>query len=183
MEKIVKQFLIENQDLLKENKLKEFYNSSFKSLSRRDEVSQLTQFFIENGINPLLYMDEVPMDYAYGLKNIQINIPSNIRFIDEFSFSHFKNDSLFIPEGVTRIENSSFIYSEINKIHFPKSLTHISKECFEESNIKEIEYVGSMEEWIRLIELNYGLEDMDLIDTLNYLGILNPLDVKLKFWG
>lgn len=141
-----RQFIVENQDLLKENRLKEFYDAALKSIPKRNEVGQLTQFFIENGVNPLLYMDEIPIDYAFNLKNTQINIPPQIKKINPFSFYGFENDSLFIPEGVVKIQNNSFNYSKINKIHFPKSLKYIGSDTFESSTIKEIEYAGNMEE-------------------------------------
>ena len=62
----------------------------------------------------------------------EINIPSSLRIIENYSYGYFANiDSLKFEEGIIEIKDEAFAYSTaISYVIFPKTLTNIGTNIF-----------------------------------------------------
>ncbi len=65
----------------------------------------------------------------YGC-GVQVDIPENVKFIDEEAFCVSGITKAIIPKGITEIKYRTFYNNDITVVELPKGLTHIGKEAF-----------------------------------------------------
>ena len=108
--------VLENQHhFLAQNQLKEFYIFAFNYLvdNKIDvaEISSFTDFFLEQGVNILDYLNVIPRCCFYMVDHPSIEnmiIPNHIDNIGEEAFAHSAVKHLVIPESVKFIDWSAF---------------------------------------------------------------------------
>ena len=114
------------------NKYKEAINSgNFKPiyndllmLDSAGLTSEISQIFLNSGINPLNYLDEVPANF---LTTAEI-------------------DSITIPNGITRIKNFAFSGTKLTRIKIPDSVTYMGINAFYHcANLKYIKFSKNVE--------------------------------------
>ena len=114
------------------NKYKEEINSgNFKPiyndllmLDSAGLTSEISQIFLNSGINPLNYLDEVPANF---LTTAEI-------------------DSITIPNGITKIKNSAFSNTNLTRIEIPDSVNEIDACAFYHcANLKYIKFSKNVE--------------------------------------
>lgn len=123
------------QQLLSENKLDEVYDK-WEYLP-----NVISSFLIENGINPLEYMDRVPYRMFAQLHLKHLAIPNGIKEIGEYAFGECNDlTNIVIPDSVTIIGNYAFYKcSSLTSVSLGNRVIIIggraSKECTNLTNI------------------------------------------------
>ena len=146
----------ENKEELKEiiTKYEEELNDKnfdfiYTKLTGYSYVSPFTALLLKNNINPLNYMDHVPVCFAYDLSIESFEIPNNITYIWGNAFDGCKNlKSIHIPNSVKEIYTAAF-YA-----------------C---NNLSDIYYEGSKEDWENIKINNYMAYNNPLFNaTIHY---------------
>ena len=116
---------------------------------RHYHISPFTALLLKNNINPLNYMDHVPVCFAYDLSIESFEIPNNITYIWGNAFDGCKNlKSIHIPNSVKEIYTAAF-YA-----------------C---NNLSDIYYEGSEEDWKHIKINNYMAYNNPLFNaTIHY---------------
>lgn len=117
------------------------------------ERKQLTYAFLSAGIDPLLYMENIPKSYASTLDMQEVKFHKRNRKIGAKAFSNCSGMwNLIIPEGIESIGVMSFYgCQDIREVSLPKSLKAIHKRAFDGcSGIAQITYAGTQEEFDNL---------------------------------
>ena len=133
----IKEFLKlpEVQDALKIDDLDTVYAYALNPVEDAD-VSYLTEFFLENGIDPLQYVTEIHKGSFLGVHLIdygieQLTVPSHIKCIGDYGFYDCSGvESIVIENGCTSIGNGAFAYCQASKIYIPESVTVINENAF-----------------------------------------------------
>lgn len=104
------EFIRAYQNLVKESNFEELYNQFDNITDYYPDTHYLTDIFIEAGIDPLKYMDAVPIAYLHktDLDLKEINIPDNIKYIYKQAFEDAKLRKVTIPKTVIKIAPSAF---------------------------------------------------------------------------
>ena len=105
----LKQFLLNNKNSLEEDDFRTLYKNWSKYIDS-DDVSDLTDVFLEVGIDPLNYLPEVPTKYAYYSKLLtKLVIPSHIDRILPFAFMGCYNlKEVILPTSIKIIGHFAF---------------------------------------------------------------------------
>ena len=108
----VKKFINENKELVRNNAFKELYQ---KALSREHgidcmEIGNMTETFLNAGINPLKYVEYVPDYYLYGSQTVidTMVFPDNVRYIGESAFQESKIKYLDLNLNISDIAENAF---------------------------------------------------------------------------
>lgn len=129
-----KQFLKDNKNLINKSGFKILYDNENLSKWNVDPIliSEISQIFLNSGINPLNYLDRVPRYFLYGAEILSIEIPNNIKKIEYNAFFDSDLINVEIPDSVTEIGGYVFyIYSKLKSISFPNTLKIIPENiCF-----------------------------------------------------
>ena len=122
------------------------YSSKFLNKHTFRCSDNLTEITIPDTIT---YLDEGCFEHCARLRKIKL--PSGLKCIPEKCFYNCLNLSdIVIPEGVESIKSEAFGFcAALHHIICPSSLKHIEKDAFYYTNIETI-------------ELNEGLEDIEL---------------------
>lgn len=103
-------FIKLHKDLIEESNFEELYEQFDNITDYLSDTHYLTDIFIEAGIDPLKYMDAVPVGYLYktDLNLKEINVPDNIKYIYKYAFEEAKLRKVTIPKTVIKIDESAF---------------------------------------------------------------------------
>ena len=103
-------FIRLHKELVEESNFKELYKQFDNITEYTYETHYLTDIFIEAGIDPLKYMDAVPIAYLYrtDLDLKEINVPDNIKYIYKQAFEDARLRKVTIPKTVIKIAKSAF---------------------------------------------------------------------------
>lgn len=117
LEPELKEYILENLDMLDDGEYSEFYEflemySSviYKSIGGHGVISKITQFLLSCGIHPDEHMNKLPLEFL----------------------SHAQIKEYSIAEGVTKIERNAFWGSSIRKVVLPNSLQEMEESVFRE---------------------------------------------------
>ena len=155
-----------------------------------------TALLLKNNINPLEYMDEVPVYFAYELdikefvipNNIttisygafegcssltSITIPDSVTSIDDYAFSKCSSlAEITIPDSVTSIYDHAFYKCiNLNSVTIPKNIKNIYNFAFKDcESLTDVYYKGSEEDWKNIKIGDYGgyYNDELLNATIHY---------------
>lgn len=132
------QYIRDNIQLIKDKNFKEFYHK----LEYADFVSDVSEILLGSGVNPLLYLEEVPKKFLCNSKIDSITIPNNIKTIGDKSFnSCHKLTSVTIPDSVTFIDVGAFgRCSRLETVSIGEGLKRIDRGAFVQCD--SIEYVN-----------------------------------------
>lgn len=108
----------------------------------------ITSLLISIGINPLLYLKEVPSYYMQGLDIANIAIPDNITSIGEYAFYDSKVKNIKLSKNLSIIKGGAFFDCiELQNIFFPSSLKQIDQDAFHKCiELKDIRYEGTVKQ-------------------------------------
>lgn len=139
----------ENQQLIDNNEWEKIYNIAENNLSVGD-IGKLTSILLNVSINPLNYLDYIPVAYL-AFTDIKIfNIPSHIEAIRASAFLDCVNlYSIYIPNKVSIIEEYAFMNcKKLKTIRLENSVKAIERYVFTNcDNLTSIIYSGTMEEF------------------------------------
>lgn len=104
------EFIKLHKDLIEESNFEELYEQFDNITDYISDTHYLTDIFIEAGIDPLKYMDAVPVGYLYktDLNLKEITVPDNIKYIYRYAFEDAKLRKVTIPKTVIKIANRAF---------------------------------------------------------------------------
>ena len=156
----VKIFLNEHMQYIEDNNFYEVYLQIInKGLTQhRTEISET---FLRAGINPLLYMDWVPMGFLCGsVLDLQEDIiPSNVKQIKAKAFSSTEVVTLRIPQGVEDIFTRAFSSCHyLREVYLPKSIKYLENSIFSNcTSLRTIYYDGTYDEWNKVDIYDYWI--------------------------
>lgn len=126
MDKDIKEFIIENKNLIDQNDWVEIYSKAMHEY-HAGFVGTLTSTLVDAGINPLDDLTIIPLYYYYNQPIREFIIPNNIVKIDSYAFGQCKDlYKITIPESVKTIQAKAFYYVE---------------------SLKDIYYQGTKDQW------------------------------------
>ena len=131
------EFIKTHVDEINNNDFTEVYKDAHNSLSHKwydnNALYKLTEIFLDAGIEPLKYMQEVPDYYLIHSAITSVEIPDNVKSIGTSAFRTCERlKSVTIPDSVTYIgENAFTCCFELTSLTISNSLTSISKSVFE----------------------------------------------------
>ena len=149
-------------------------------------VGYLTEMFLDSGINPLLWMEDIPNNFLnYTMKVKSIHIPNNIYWIGKKAFYNSRLEDLDLSNTIVQsIEPEAFQYCHsLEKILFSNKLMRIDVRAFANCySLKEIILPKSIE----LIQFN-AFSDCDSLKSIKYEGTSDQLKSKVMiannaFW-
>ena len=143
--------LDETEQLVDSNNFTAFYKYLYKTFNynKVESVSEMSDFLLMAGINPLDFMKEVPIGYLFGNQDItSIDIPANIEVIKRSAFQNSSlNELTFagpvkgigayafsgcenlkdvkLPDGIEVIEDGAFALSGLESLEIPASVKKI----------------------------------------------------------
>ena len=152
MKPIIKDFIERHIDKIQDNEFKTIYKYTLEIGMTPSEISQLTEIFIDSGINPLFHTSwYIPKNFLYGCENVSIMdekliIPDNIVEIDSYAFYDSIIREFKCPTRLETLYTHCFADCRyLNKITFNEKLREIGVACFAETKIKELIFPDSLE--------------------------------------
>lgn len=143
-------FIKENSNEIDNNEFEKVYNKLNAYPETYLIKPRLTELLIAAGIDPLLYMDKVPANYALGLNIKSIKTPYGIKLIQSHAFSDC---------------------TELTEVDLSDSIIRIDDSCFENcQNLRHIKLSANLSV-IGSNSFNHceSLEKIDLPETLKYI--------------
>lgn len=126
--------------LLSEPKIQEaLQKSDFDTLYKKlqktenyDTIGNFTQLLISSNIDPLSYLDSIPIGFLTNTPIKHIDIPTHITRISDYAFYHcYELTDIIIPNHVKRIGKWAFSdCQKLTSITIPDSVKSISDEAF-----------------------------------------------------
>lgn len=97
------------------------------------------------GINPLAYLNNIPMAYMIGENIKEFKCPSNIESIDSSAFSGCENlQKVEFNEGLEVIDSEAFYGSGLVEVSLPSSLNQIYEGAFREcEKLEKVSFKGN----------------------------------------
>ena len=139
----------ENQQLINNNEWEKIYNIAENNLSIGD-IGKLTSILLNVSINPLNYLDYIPIAYLAFTDIKNFIIPSHIEAIRDSAFLDRINlYSIHIPNKVSIIEETAFgNCRKLKTIRLERGVKTIESYAFMNcANLTAIVYSGTMEEF------------------------------------
>lgn len=129
----IEKFLEQNIELIEQNKFTELYDkliADYQWYVLRPR--ELTEVLVDCNINPLEYMTEVPIQFAFKLPISQIRIPETITFIGDRAFSECHNlTRIAIPDSVTSVDECAFFHCvNLADVSIGNGVTHLGDDVF-----------------------------------------------------
>lgn len=176
MNQKIKAFIENNVKLLEAEDFSQLYKKASQSYL---EVGELTESFLDAGIDPLNYLTEIPFCYLAGILSVSVlDIPDYVTSMGDYAFYGCSNlTTITIPNGITYIGNGEFwgcnsltgiiipdSVTSIGKYAFsgctgltsitiPNSVTSIGYEAFRDcSSLINITYKGTIAEWENIVK-------------------------------
>lgn len=119
----------------------------------------LSSLFLNSGINPLRYMNEVPAHYLAGSNVESIIIPNNITKINHNAFRDcFYLSKVKLSDRLETIEEGAFYDCyRLQTIEIPKTVKTIKRNAF--PDLHYVDYRGTKQEWKNMLIANnfYGI--------------------------
>ena len=188
MNRRVKKFIEENINLIENNRWEEIYNKAGKNL-QSNEIGEFTQIMLEAYIDPLNYLDYVPMCYLRnsdisggfnrprGIKAIgnhafyycrsltSVTIPNSVMSIGDYAFAQCDSlTNITIPDSVTNIGVWTFCgCRSLTSVTIGNSVTSIGYEAFRACTVlTSITYKGTKEQWENIKKEGYWHDSTSL---------------------
>ena len=111
-------------------------------------VGEITSILENININPLDYLNYIPMGYYSAVSKTEFNIPKNIKEINNYAFESSNLKSISIPFNVKYIGEGSFAYCEdLKLVQIDNPDIQIQYDAFNYCDIDKIIYAGSRSDW------------------------------------
>ena len=136
----VKKFIEDNINLIDEGR--------FTDLNLPDDIfiqSEFWEVMRNAGINPLVYLKNIPIAYMKGEDVKEFKCPSNIESIDSNAFSGCDNlRKVEFNEGLEVIDVEAFYGSGLVEVNLPSSLNQIYEGAFREcEKLEKVNFKGN----------------------------------------
>lgn len=164
-------FLKTCQGYLEKEDFHSLYELADEDLETRNLTSCVTQLLLDAGINPIDYIDYIPISCFFGLDMHGFVLPDHIRSIDDFSFSYTTNLKTINLKNINYIGENSFTASNLETLTIPGSIDVIPPEAFRRcSNLKKVVLEEGVE-YINDSAFTYcsTLKELYLPSTLVYI--------------
>lgn len=126
------EFLQKYKYLIEQDNFEDLY----KYATEYDFSSQLTMILQQAGINPLLYMNQIPAKFAEFLQDVHFVIPDHITMIDHDAFSGSDIQSVTIPETCKLIKYCAFEHcNDLTTVIFKPGCEKIELQAFYRCNL------------------------------------------------
>lgn len=172
----IKQVLKNHIEDLKNNNL----DPIFRACSTATNAGKLRDLLLQQGIDPLEYVTEIPYRYFYDeeLDTLDLSKYTNIEFIRPRAFNYSKINTLILPSTIKKLEIQAFSSTFITKgnLDLPEGIKEIPEECFKYSGILELKIPESV-----LVIQSNAFYDAD-IDTLYLPSKLKEVSYR-AFYG
>lgn len=153
MNQKIKAFIENNVKLLEAEDFSQLYKKASQSYF---EVGELTESFLDAGIDPLDYLTEIPFCYLVNIPSVGVlDIPDHVTSIGQNAFENCSSlTSVTIPDSVTSIGMSAFYgCTGLTSVTIPDSVTSIGSEAFYYcSSLTNITYKGTIAEWKNIVK-------------------------------
>jgi len=151
VDRLVK-FLDMSFDTLDKNEISRLYHRWMGSNKFANQDSLLTDVLLLSDIDFLSNTDEIFTNTFFDTSIDTIEIPSNIKVIEENAFESSKLHSCVISEGLTHIRGSAFYRCEqLENITIPKTVEWLGDFVFDQcSSLKEIQYKGTIKQFKKI---------------------------------
>lgn len=148
----LKNFIEQHINLIDNNDFLECYKLLEDSLDKL-LAAEFTKVMIDLGINPLIYLDYVPTNFARGSKLEDITIPSNIKYVSTLAFYQSRKlKHVVVSEGVREIRSVAFEKCGSGcHVILPSTLVNISEFAFSNIGDMTLEYNGTKKQFKELI--------------------------------
>lgn len=172
MEDLTQDFIEKYIDLIDKNDFDElFYKCIYES---NVDITDLRCVLEECDIEPLDYIDYIPMGYFLGDQNLtEIILPNDIQSIHDDAFHHCDSlEKISLPNILYDIGERSLSYcGSLKYLELPNNLEFIHSNAFEYSNIQKCRYLGTMDQFKEielggLIFFNCPLTHIDCDDGI-----------------
>lgn len=163
----MKKFMMKHKEDIEKNNFNALYNDVFSA-----NASNITEFLLEAGIDPLVYMTYVPTSYAEDIESIQsVTLPPNIEYINGWAFNGCRNlIKVNLNEGLEKIGQYAFKLCNIKKIKLPSTVTRLSDGAFQSCvSLSEID-LSNIEEIASSVFYDTQIETLYLPKTLKWLS-------------
>ena len=111
-------------------------------------VGEITTILENIDLNPLEYLDYIPMAYYSETAKTEFDIPKNIKEINNYAFEGSSVKSIDIPFNVKYIGGGAFAYCEdLKYVKIDNPDIQIKYDAFDYCNIDKIIYAGSKSDW------------------------------------
>ena len=122
------EFIKTHVEEINNNDFTEVYEDANNQLKNSSSVGKLTELFLDAGIDPLKYMQNVPTHYIHYASKV---------------------NSIVIPDSVTSIGDYAFEgCSGLTSVTIGNNVTSIGRRIFTNcNNLKEITFNGTVKQW------------------------------------
>ena len=111
-------------------------------------TGEITSILESAGLNPLAYLDYIPLGYYCDSLKTQFTIPRNIKEINAFGFHYSGLKQVEIPFNVIKIGEAAFSYCEdLKLVEIDNPDIQIEYDAFDYCDIDKIIYAGSRSDW------------------------------------
>lgn len=132
-------FLKTCQGYLKKGDFQSLYKLADEDLETRSLTSCVTQLLLDADINPIDYIDYIPISCFFGLDMHGFVLPNHVTGIDSFSFAYTTNLKTITLKNINYIGESSFNSSDLETSTIPGSIDVIPPEAFNScKNLKKV---------------------------------------------
>ena len=184
-------YITEYKELIDENKFDKIYRKLLhNSHAKSEDFGLLTEVLYAAGLNPLLYMNNIPSFFMCENQISKFDIPSNIESIRAFAFMNSAIIEISIPSTIKEIKVNAFqrclnlksvIFQESSELHripsgcfskcknlkqvtLPTSIKEIAENAFIGcENLRNIIYNGPYEKFKQIEDYFKSLPDSSLI--------------------
>lgn len=163
----MKTFMMKHKEDIEKNNFDALYNDVFSA-----NASNITEFLLEAGVDPLAYMTYVPTSYAEDIESIQsVTLPPTIKSINGWAFNGCRNlIKVDLNEGLEQIGQYAFRLCNIKEIKLPSTVIYLNDGAFQGCvSLSEID-LSNIKEIRSSVFYDTQIETLYLPKTLNWLS-------------
>ena len=182
MNKFIKKFILEHEDLIEDNKWDEAYEELFK-LYGYSIIAEFTKTLEDSGIYPTKYFTKIPAGYHFNDLGLEAEIiPATIKVIGPTSYQWCANlTSLHIEEGVESIGDEAFQFcTKLTEVEIPSSVKEIGAGAFAATGLEKLKLNEGLTFIHNRAFINTKLTEVELPESLNGFNNAFPLTCLLK---
>lgn len=168
MDNFKKHFIRDNKEDIEKNNWERFYSNLSAEADSRYQISDMTAMLMQANINPLNYLESVPVYYLYKQDIDKIFLPENIKAIKYYAFGQCRKLNHINLENIDLIGSKAFEFCDdldtvqlkdhvqvydsafesciITKLILPNTFI-FEKDSFLATVVDEIIYDGTEEEY------------------------------------
>ena len=143
----VKRFILDNQDLINNDKWEDVYEKAINELNAYTGI--FTELMLEVGIHPEEYLKELPEYFLSNSNTKEFIIPDNIIYIGNWAFLYCHAlEHIVVNEDVKEIGEQAF-YSckNLTKVIIRNPEIEIAANAFIGCQKLDIQFNGTIEQW------------------------------------